>query len=148
MGATATSLVLSAVVAGVHLFAFLLLGLLPTSTKACCWAPLPMAPLPMVAVIDGGEAQKLGRPPNGSDRFAPTRRQRRRGGIVFPADRGSVRLRHGDCARLDAHLQRLSSRSRSARFGPRLAATGARHYRVGAPMGERGNGVRAGANSS
>ena len=64
MGATATSLVLSAVVAGVHLFAFLLLGLLPTSTKACCWAPLPMAPLPMVAfyMIFQGRSPKLGLP--------------------------------------------------------------------------------------
>ena len=51
VGATATSLLLSAAgalpLAGVHVLA-LVRFVLPTSTKACCWAPLPMAPLPIL----------------------------------------------------------------------------------------------------
>jgi len=66
VGATATSLLLSAAgalpLAGVHLFALVRVAPL-ASTRACCWAPLPMAPLPMV-VCDafGGEGEKWGCP--------------------------------------------------------------------------------------
>ena len=68
MGATATSLLSAAAgalpLAGVHLFAFFVCFVLPTSIKACCWAPLPMAPLPMVAfyMIFQGRSPKVGQP--------------------------------------------------------------------------------------
>ena len=74
MGATATSLVLSAVVAGVHLFALVRVAPL-ASTRACCWAPLPMAPLPIV-VRDGWVAKlKIGAAlsSSGSGRFLQLR---------------------------------------------------------------------------
>ena len=52
VGATATSLSEEAAgarpLAGVHLFALVRVAPL-ASTRACCWAPLPMAPLPMAA---------------------------------------------------------------------------------------------------
>ena len=50
VGATATSLSAAAgalTLAGVHLFALVRVAPL-ASTRACCWAPLPMAPLPIL----------------------------------------------------------------------------------------------------
>ena len=67
MGATATSLSEEAAgalpLAGVHLLALVRAAPL-ASTRACCWAPLPMAPLPMVAFYMSfqGRSPKLGLP--------------------------------------------------------------------------------------
>ena len=55
VGATATSLSEEAAgalpLAGVHLFALVRVAPL-ASTRACCWAPLPIAPLPIVRRCD------------------------------------------------------------------------------------------------
>ena len=78
VGATATSFSEAAgapLLAGVHLFALVRVAPL-ASTRACCWAPLPMAPLPMAKL-------KIGAAPQFSRQrsvFATTRRQRGRGG--------------------------------------------------------------------
>ena len=78
VGATATSLSEAAgalTLAGVHLLALVRVAPL-ASTRACCWAPLPMAPLPMAKL-------KIGAAPQFSRQrsvFATTRRQRGRGG--------------------------------------------------------------------
>ena len=115
MGATATSLLLSVVgalpLAGVHLLALVRVAPL-ASTRACCWAPFPMAPLPMVVRDDiGGEGEKWGCPlSSGSGRFL----QRRVGSVVAVVPSaccvgcGSDAIADGECVPdSSAHLKRF-----------------------------------------